>query len=113
MIFPGYLVLRLVGRDVVIANDWSQSESIGWCRRVQVGLILCYTQALGVVDVGSLSVELSGEQGYAVVVPPVVPHEGRTTASGVVMRIRGSQAIGLRIRGFTSEGIGHEGLQTQ
>ena len=26
---------------------------------------------------------------------------------------RGSQAIGLRIRGFTSEGIGREGLQTQ
>ena len=26
---------------------------------------------------------------------------------------KGSQAIGLRIRGFTSEGIGREGLQTQ
>ena len=26
---------------------------------------------------------------------------------------RGSQAIGLRIGGFTSEGIGREGLQTQ
>ena len=26
---------------------------------------------------------------------------------------RGSQAIGPRIRGFTSEGIGREGLQTQ
>ena len=50
---------RLVGRDVVIANDQSQSESIGRCRRVQGGLILCYAQALGVVDVGSLSVELS------------------------------------------------------
>ena len=30
-----------------------------------------------------------------------------------LQRFRGSQAIGLRIRGFTSEGIGCEGLQTQ
>jgi hypothetical protein len=59
MIFPGYLVLRLVGRDVAIASDRSRSESIGRCRRVQGGLILCYTQALGVVGVGSLLVELS------------------------------------------------------
>ena len=54
MIFSGWSVSRLVGQDVVIANDWSQSESIGWCRRVQGGLILCYAQALGVVGVGSL-----------------------------------------------------------
>ena len=49
----------MVGPDVVIANDRSQLESIGRCRRVQGGLILCYAQALGVVDVGSLLVELS------------------------------------------------------
>ena len=47
------------------------------------------------------------------VVPPVVPLKGRTTASGVVIGFRGSQAIGLRIGGFTSEGIGREGLQMQ
>ena len=52
-------MLRLVGQDVVIANDRSRSGSIGRCRRVQGGLILCYAQALGVVNVGSLSVELS------------------------------------------------------
>ena len=51
---------RVVGQDVVIVNDRSQSESIGQCRRVQGGLILCYAQALGIVDVRSLSVELSG-----------------------------------------------------
>ena len=55
------MLSRLVGLDVVIVNDQSQSESIGRCRRIQGGLILCYTQALGVVDVGSLSVELSME----------------------------------------------------
>ena len=54
------MVSRLVGLDIVIANDRSRSESIDWCRRVQGGLILCYTQALGVVGVGSLLVELSG-----------------------------------------------------
>ena len=43
----------------MIANDRSRSGSIGRCRRVQGGLILCYAQALGVVDVGSLLVELS------------------------------------------------------
>jgi hypothetical protein len=59
MIFLGWSVSRLVGQDVVIANDRSQSESIGQRRRVQGGLILCYAQALGIVDVGSLSVELS------------------------------------------------------
>ena len=59
MVFPKCSVLRLVGRDVAIASDQSQSGSIGRCRRVQGGLILCYAQALGVVDVGSLSVELS------------------------------------------------------
>ena len=59
MIFPGYLVLRLVGQDVAIVSDRSRSGSIGRCRRVQGGLILCYAQALGVVDVESLSVELS------------------------------------------------------
>ena len=59
MIFPGYLVLRLVGQGVAITSDRSRSESIGRCRRVQAGLILCYAQALGVVDVGSLSIELS------------------------------------------------------
>ena len=38
------------------------------------------------------------------VVPPVVPLKGRTTASGVVVGVfRGSQAIGLRIRGFTGK----------
>ena len=75
---------------------------------------LCYAQALGVVDVGSLSVELFVKgKGYAAVVPPVVPFKGRTTASDVVIEVRGSQAIGLRIGGFTSEGIGREGLQTQ
>ena len=50
----------LVSQDVVIANDRSRSESIGWCRRVQGGLILCYAQALGIVVGGSLLVELSG-----------------------------------------------------
>jgi hypothetical protein len=60
MIFSGYLISRLVGQDIAIASDWSRSGSIGRCRRVQGGLILCYAQALGVVDVGSLSVELSG-----------------------------------------------------
>ena len=59
MVFPECSVLRLVGRDIMIASDRSQSELIGRCRRVQGGLILCYAQALGVVDVGSLSVELS------------------------------------------------------
>ena len=60
MISPGWLESRLVGQDVVIAGDRSQLELIGRCRRVQGGLILCYAQALGVVDVGSLLVELSG-----------------------------------------------------
>ena len=60
MISSGYSVLRLVGQDVAIASDRSRSGLIGRCRRVQGGLILCYAQALGVVDVGSLSVELSG-----------------------------------------------------
>ena len=59
MIFPGYLVSRLVGQGVATASDRLRSESIGRCRRVQGGLILCYAQALGVVDVGSLLVELS------------------------------------------------------
>ena len=50
---------------------------------------------------------------YAAVVPPVVPRKGRTTVSGVVIGVSGSQAISLRIRGFTSEGISREGLQMQ
>ena len=37
----------------MIIDDRSQSESIGQCRRVQGGLILCYAQALGVVVIGS------------------------------------------------------------
>ena len=60
MIFPGWSVSRLVGQNVVIANDRPQSESIDRCRRVQGGLILCYAQALGIVDVESLSIEFSG-----------------------------------------------------
>ena len=38
------------------------------------------------------------------IVPPVVPHKGGTTASSVVVRVQGSQAISLRIRGFTGKG---------
>ena len=68
----------------MIVIDQSRSESIGQCRRVQGGLILCYAQALGVVDVGSL-----GVKGYAAVVPPVMPLKGRTTVSGVVIGFRG------------------------
>ena len=52
---------RLVSQVVVVGDDQSRSESIGRYRRVQGGLILCYAQALGVVDVGSLLVELSGK----------------------------------------------------
>ena len=59
VIFPGYSVLRSVGQDVAITSDQLRSGSVGRCRRVQRGLILCYAQALGVVDIGSLSVELS------------------------------------------------------
>ena len=40
-------------------NDRSGSEIIGRWQEGSGGLILCYAQALGVVDVRSLSVELS------------------------------------------------------
>jgi hypothetical protein len=40
---------------------------------------------------------------YATVIPPVVPHKGRTSVL-VVISVRGSQAIGQEIRGFTRKG---------
>ena len=101
-------------KNVVIADDRSQSESSGQCRRVQGGLILCYAQALGVVVVGSLLVELSGGYGYAVVVPPIVPRKGRTTASGVVIGVQGKSGNRPEDQGIHRKGeVGHEGLQTQ
>ena len=96
--------MRLIGQDVVIVNDRSLSESIGRCRRVRVGLILCYAQALGIVIGGSLLVELSGGWGHATVVPPVVPHKGRTTASGVVVEALGKLGNRPEDWGFTRKG---------
>ena len=48
---------RSVVRDVVIDNDRSRSGIIGRVQEGSGGLILCYTQVLSVVEVGSLSVK--------------------------------------------------------
>ena len=45
----------------MIDNDRSKLGIIGRMQEGSGGLILCYAQALGVVDVGSLSVEVSGK----------------------------------------------------
>ena len=64
-------------------------------------VVVCYTQALGVVIVRSLLVELSGRIKTCSGHPPVMPHKGRTLALGKV--VGGSQG----------KGVGHEGLQMQ
>jgi hypothetical protein len=42
----------------------------------------CYAQVLGVVESCSVSRAFRGVKRYAAVVPPVVPHKGRTSVSG-------------------------------
>jgi hypothetical protein len=54
------LVQWLVVQDVAMDSDQLRSGIIGRVQEGSGGLILCYAQALGVVDVGSLSVEVSG-----------------------------------------------------
>ena len=74
----------------------------------------CYAQALGVVDVRSLLAELFGESKgtqRSSLLSCLTRAEPRRQAQ--LLESRGSQAIGLRIGGFTSERIGREGLQTQ
>ena len=44
---------RLVVQDAVIDGDRSGSEMIGRVQEGSGGLILCYTQVLSVVEVGS------------------------------------------------------------
>ena len=63
----------------------------GWLypNRPSVLLTSCYAQALGVVDVGSLSVELSGDKGTQQSSLLSCLSKARTTASGVVVKVQG------------------------
>jgi hypothetical protein len=52
----------------------------------------------------SVSRTFQGVKEYAAVVPPVVPHKGRTSTVERFFGVRGSQAIGLRIRDSQERG---------
>jgi hypothetical protein len=54
----------------------------------------------------SVSRAFWGVKRYAAVVPPVVPHKGRTSIAERSFGVQGSQAIGLRIGGSQERGIG-------
>ena len=94
----------MVGPDVAIANDRSQSESIGRCRRVQGGLILCYAQALGVVGIGSLSVELSWRIRVRSGRPSYRASQGQNHGVRRGYRVSGESGNRPEDRGFTSRG---------